>query len=124
MPFDRLPSPPSRLRPAGRAPGNDENAPYRSPRQQGGGRPPAGTTHQSPLTAEYEHDYDCEHEGIFEAATHAATRHPETMKTQELGRLTSPGGGPRRTGPLTTQHSQPITSTRYECEHEALSERS
>jgi hypothetical protein len=29
--------------------------------------PPAGTTHQSPLTAKYEYDYECEYEGIFGA---------------------------------------------------------
>jgi hypothetical protein len=38
-------------------------------RPQAGESPPAGTTHQSPLTAEYEHDHECEYECIFDAAT-------------------------------------------------------
>jgi hypothetical protein len=44
------------------APGDDENATARSSNPGCEGSPLDETTHQSPLTAEYEHD--CEYEGI------------------------------------------------------------
>jgi hypothetical protein len=64
--------------------------------------PPPGTTHQSPLTAEYpstslrtgEHDYECEYEGIIGAASayHVTDvdQRPLRARSQEFPSVTSP----------------------------------
>jgi hypothetical protein len=96
--------------------------------------PPPGTTHQSPLTAEYppaprlrrasEHDYECEYESILGAVTHATTpvlpvlsriegspvegRHQATTKRVNDRRAHRTTGADRQRTSLATHQSQSI----------------
>ncbi len=93
--------------------------------------PRGGTTHQSPFATEYEHDHECDYEGILggvghvDPLAHTRTRRTRTHRPTGVPGTLTPSGflAPfHERGPLTSHHSQPSTSTITSATTRAFSE--